>query len=210
MPSQGKNQLEGNYLLERVEQGGNNEVERKVAQAVEPKGCHDDVVEEQQRILENILKEKKEEELNQQLIRSLCSQSHGQSTPLQSLVQPQPISRQHDQLREELNCWEKVSKRKKQAKFVNQSTTNQSEKNVEKEAFAALRKKESEEQQRRGSRSNTHQKVILVPNFTEETVGPTNCKAAQECSVNAPELSLANQRRRVSIICIVVFFVIYI
>lgn len=86
---------------------------------------------------------------------------------------------------------------------MNQSTTDQSEKNVKEEAFEALRKRESEEQQRRGSRSKTHQKVIMVPNFTEEYAGPTNLKAAQECSANAPELSLANQRRRVNILHVI-------
>merc|ERR1712210_444750 len=82
---------------------------------------------EQQRILEMILKEKKQEELNQQLIRSICS--HDQPAPPRSLVvqQPQPNSRQNAWLAEmqkEQNCWEKVQKRKKQPKSENQSNTN--------------------------------------------------------------------------------------
>ena len=64
----------------------------------------------------------------------------------------------------------------------------------------ASKKKESEEQLRRRSRSNTNQKVILVPNLTEETLGPNNWEAGQECLTDAPKLSLAMQRRRVDII----------
>merc|ERR1719239_314266 len=202
MPSQGKNQVGGNHLLERVEHWGDKEVERKVAQSLEPMGSHD-VVEEQQRILEMILKEKREEELNQQLIRSLCShggQPHGgQPTPPQALVQSQPISRKNAQLanvQKGPNCWEKVPKRKKQVKCVNEPTADMKQEHIGEETFEVRKKKESEERERRGLRSNTHQKVILVPNFIEETMGPTNFEAEQDCSAKVPELSLANQRRR--------------
>ena len=179
---------------------GVEELGREVPPPVEPKGCHDDVVEEQQRILEMILKEKKQEELNQQLIRSICS--HDQPAPPRSLVvqQPQPISRQNAWLAEmqkEQNCWEKVQKRKKQPKSENRSTTNLGGKKMGEDAFAAIKKRESEEQLRRGSRNNTHQKVILVPNFTEEI---SSYDAEQEPLADAPELSLANHRRRVDAI----------
>ena len=192
--------------------GGERGVEglgREVTLPVKSKGCHDDVVEEQQRILEMILKEKKQEELNQQLIRSICS--HDQPAPPQYLAQqPQPISRQNAwraKMEKEPNCWEKVHKRKKQPKSENQSTADLRGKKIGEDAFAASKKRESEEQLKRGSRNNTHQKVILVPNFIEETMGPTNCEAEQESLPNAPELSLANQRRRVNIICVIFYFV---
>lgn len=86
-----------------------------------------------------------------------------------------------------------MQKRKKQPKSENQSTADLRGKKIGEDAFAASKKRESEEQLKRGSRNNTHQKVILVPNFTEEI---RRCDAEQEPLEDAPELSLANQRRR--------------
>ena len=135
---------------------------------------------------------KKEEEVNQQLIRSLCS-------PDQPRVkQPQPIlTKWHVcKMQKEPNCWEKVKKRRKEHKSEIQSTTDlggvkTGEKALE---IETSKKRENEEQLRRGSRNNTHQKIIMVPNFTED---PNSCEAELESLADAPELSLANRRRRV-------------
>ena len=202
-PIQRNNLLVGDIRHESLERGsGVGEEIGEVTHPVESKGCHDDVVEEQQRILEMILKEKEQEELNQRLIRSLCSPD--QSVPSRSPVQPQPILPENAwlpcKMQKEPNCWEKVHKRRKQLKFQNQATTERGGKKIGEEALLASKKKESEEQLRRRSRSNTNQKVILVPNLTEETLGPNNWEAGQECLTDAPKLSLAMQRRRVDII----------
>ena len=185
-------QRNNNLHVSVEHRSGVQELDREITLPVQSKGCHDDVVEEQQRILEMILKEKKEEEVNQQLIRSLCS-------PDQPRVkQPQPIlTKWHVcKMQKEPNCWEKVKKRRKEHKSEIQSTTDlggvkTGEKALE---IETSKKRENEEQLRRGSRNNTHQKIIMVPNFTED---PNSCEAELESLADAPELSLANRRRRV-------------
>lgn len=172
-----------------------------------------DIVEEQQRILETILNERKQEELNEKLARSLCS---GPQVP-QPLVRPQPrpqlgedgqpptCQRRSEGQKAQGNVnagfsgWEKVVRRKKHSKSESQSSLNGDSKAAD-EFLLASRLKEREEQARRSSRNNTHQKVLLVPDFTEAASGgsPSPNKNEQGPVVDGDQLSLASRRRRVS------------
>jgi len=170
-----------------------------------------DIVEEQQRILEIILNERKQEELNEKLARSLCS---GPQVP-QPLARPQPrpqlgedgqpptCQRRTEGQKAQGNVnagfsgWEKVVRRKKHSKSESQSSLDGDSKSGD-EFLLASRLKEREEQARRSSRNNTHQKVLLVPNFMEEASGdcPSPNKKEQEPVVDGDQLSLASRRRR--------------
>ena len=170
-----------------------------------------DIVEEQQRILETILDERKQEELNEKLARSLCS---GPQVP-QPLARPQPrpqlgedgqpptCQRRSEGQKAQGNVnagfsgWEKVVRRKKHSKSESQSSLDGDSKTAD-EFLLASRLKEREEQARRSSRNNTYEKV-LVPNFTEAASGgfPSRNKKEQEPVVDGDQLSLASRRRRV-------------
>ena len=168
-----------------------------------------DIVEEQQRILETILNERKQEELNEKLARSLCS---GPQVP-QPLERPQlgedgqpPTCQRRSEgqkaqgkMNAGFSGWEKVVRRKKHSKSESQSSLDGDSKAAD-EFLLASRLKEREEQARRSSRNNTHQKVLLVTNFTEEASGgcPSPNKKEQEPLVDGDQLSLASRRRRVS------------
>ena len=182
-----------------------------------------DIVEEQQRILETILNERKQEELNEKLARSLCS---GPQVP-QPLARPQPRPQLGEdgqpptcQRRSEgqkaqgkmnagFSGWEKVVKRKKHSKSESQSSLDGDSKTAD-EFLLASRLKEREEQARRSSRNNTHQKVLLVPNFTEAASGGCPSPNKKEPVVDGDQLSLASRRRRVSNLHSQQLFILYI
>merc|ERR1719494_1018952 len=162
---------------------GQSEAERR-ASSPDLLELDQDIVEEQQRILETILNERKQEELNEKLARSLCS---GPQVP-QPLARPQPRPQLGEdgqpptcQRRSEgqkaqgnvnagFSSWEKVVRRKKHSKSESQSSLDGDSKAAD-EFLLASKLKEREEQARRSSRNNTHQKVLLVPNFTEAASG---------------------------------------
>ena len=161
---------------------------------------HLHVVAEQQQILDRIMKERRQEVLNQQLIRNLCS--HNQPAPVRSVVQSRQRfsieeQRSAENLQTGFNCWEKVQRRKKHSKCENQSNKDTKEDKIIEEAHEVVKRKEFDEQLKRRSRKNTHQKVLLVPNFTEETVGPNLRETKQKGSAEDPRPLLAIKRRQV-------------
>ena len=106
---------------------------------------------------------------------------------------------------------EKVVRRKKHSKSESQSSLDGDSKTAD-EFLLASRLKEREEQARRSSRNNTHQKVLLVPNFTEAASGGSPSPNKKELApvVDGDQLSLASRRRRVSNLHSQQLFILYI
>merc|ERR1719357_983056 len=173
---------------------GQSEAERRLP-SLDLLELDQDIVEEQRRILETILNERKQEELNEELAWSLCS---GPQVP-QPLARPQPrpqlgedgqpptCQRRSEGQKAQGNVnvgfsgWEKVVRRQKHSKSESQSSLNEDSKTAD-EFLLASRLKEREEQARRSSRNSTHQKVLLVPDFTEAASGgsPSRNKKEQD------------------------------
>merc|ERR1712013_646756 len=204
------NEMQGKTISQVCSYPGQSEAERRLP-SPDLLELDQDIVEEQQRILETILNERKQQELNEKLARSLCS---GPQVP-QPLARPQPrpqlgedgqpptCQRRSEGQKAQGNVnagfsgWEKVVRRKKHSKSESQSSLDGDSKAAD-EFLLASKLKEREEQARRSSRNNTHQKVLLVPNFTEATSGgsPSPIKKEQEPVVDGDQLSLASRRRR--------------